>query len=191
MIDWGAVSGVAAAVAVTVTLVVFIVEIHRRAVQERESIRRAAISRVLDAMEASSRRNQGFLSSLRFWAHPDLEYALILPRLIHDLGPKDSLIVMWAAGQTQAMLGATSDKSAAKIGREMCLKIVEWGSGTVTDAWLSNALDIRPASGEFLVPRRSQVLRMLSRTWASFWSTGVLAIMTIGIVKSWRSLFAS
>jgi len=100
MIDWGAVTGVVAVLAVVTTLVIFIIESRRRAAEEREKVRSEAISRVLDAMETSIRRNQGTLSSLRFWAHPDLEYALVIPRLVHDLGPKDSLIVVWAIGQT-------------------------------------------------------------------------------------------
>lgn len=191
MIDWGAVTGVVAALAVAVTLVLFIIESRRRAVEGREKVRREAISRVLGAMESSIRRNQGILNSLRFWAHPDLEYALVIPRLVHDLGPKDSLIVMWAIGQTQAMLLATSDKSAAKIGREMCLKIVEWGQGRVNDDWLKSELAIRPTQTNFRLPWKIQVLRMLSRTKDSVLSLSVLSILAFTISKSWKMLFSS
>lgn len=191
MIDWAAVASVVAALAVAVTLVLFIVESSRRAVEDREKVRREAISGVLRAMETSIRRNQGILSSLRFWAHPDLEYALVIPRLVHDLGPKDSLIVMWAIGQTQAMLSATSDKSAAKIGREMCLKIVEWGQGRLTDDWLKSELVDDPVRVDFRVPWRAQFLRMVSRTKDSLISSGVLSILAFAIVKSGKSLFSS
>ena len=191
MIDWGAVTGVAASLAVAVALGLFIIESRRSAREARERVRRDAISRVLDSMETSIRRNRGILSALRFWAHPDLEYALVIPRLVHNLGPRDSLIVMWAIGQNQAMLAATSDKLAAKIGREMCLKIVEWGQGRVSDDWLKLSLAKHPVEENFRVPRPAQAVRMISRTKDSMLSFSVLSILAIVIVKSGKSLFPS
>ena len=61
-------SGVLPALAVVVTLVLFIVESRRRAVEDRKNVKREAMSRVRGAMETSIGRNQGILSSPGFWA---------------------------------------------------------------------------------------------------------------------------
>ena len=89
MIDWTAVAAIVAALAVVVTLILFIIDRRRQAVEERARLKREAISRLLDSMETSIRRNQGALSVLRFWEHPDIEYAVSVPRLVHDLGPEN------------------------------------------------------------------------------------------------------
>jgi hypothetical protein len=159
VIGWTAVAAIVAALAVVVSLCLFIVDSRRRAAEERARLKREAISRLLDSMEISIRKNQGMLSALRFWAHPDIEYALSVPRLLHDLGPGNLAISGWAFRQVQAIVAAPSDKRATELGIAMAMKIVEWGQGSVRDEWFRAELRKDPMAPDFRVRRMQRVQR--------------------------------
>lgn len=89
------------------------------------------------------------------------------------------------------MLLAASDKSAAKIGREMCIKIVEWGQGRVSDSWLESELVDHPVHRDFRVPGSAQLRRMASRTKDSIVASSVLSILAFAAVRSGKALFSS
>jgi len=78
MVNWTAVGAIAPAVAVVVTLTIFVFESRRRRAEDRARLKREAISRLLDSMESSIRKNQGLLASLRFWENSDVTYALAI-----------------------------------------------------------------------------------------------------------------
>jgi len=188
VIDWTAVAAIVAALAVVVTLFLFMADRRRRAAEDKARLKREAISRLLDSMESSIRMNHGVLSTLRFWANPDIEYALSVPRLLHDLGPDNVAISGWAFSQAQAIIAASSDKRATDLGIAMAMKIVEWGQGTVPDEWFRRELRRNPVDAHFQVGG----VQRLQRGWDRMKrSTGALiAIFVIGgvLVESARLL---
>jgi hypothetical protein len=189
MINWTAMSAGAASIAVIVTLALFIASNRRKEIEEKARVKSEAISRILDTMERSVLRNQTVLSSLRFWANPDLEYALTIPRLIHDLGPDNALVWQWALSQTTRMKSAKSEKEAATIGVEMCMKIVEWGHGQVTDQWFKSEISqVQPPSGRAL--KWSQTVRGLDRTKNSLIALAILAVMAKALHSAGKTLFS-
>jgi hypothetical protein len=166
MVDWAAIGAIVPALAVVVTLIIFIVESHRRGEENRARLKREAISRLLDSMESSIRKNQGLLASLRFWESPDITYARAIPRLIHDLGPENAAVSAWAMSQVQKMIASTSDKQAANIGTQMSMKIVSWGQGTVPGDWFAAELRSHPLEVNFKV-RGTQRLKRGSRRFVA------------------------
>ena len=178
MIDWTAVAAIVAAMAVVVTLILFIIDRRRQAAEERAQLKREAISRLLDSMETSIRRNQGALSALRFWEHPDIEYAISVPRLVHDLGLGNLAVSSWAFSQVQAIIAAPSDKRATQLGIAMAMKLVEWGQGTVDEAWFQAELRNNPWTSVFKVGRKSRWKRGWDRLKRS--TVVLLALFVIG-----------
>lgn len=188
MIDWTAVAAIAASLAVAVTLILFTIESRRRAAADRARVKKDATSRLLKTMEGSIRRNQGVLSSLRFWAHPDLEYTLAVPRLLHNLGPGDLHISSWSLQQVQAMLAARSERQAQQIGLLMAMKVVEWEQGRVPDDWFRQELTRVPIAKNFKVPLGARVLRGLDRMKSSLAAVIALTVLGGGLIALGRQL---
>ena len=177
MIDWQAVGAAAPAIAVAVTLILFVVESRRRARRDRMSLRHEAVSQILTTMERSIRSNQGIFSSLRFWANRDLEYTLAVPRLLHDLGPQNRRVAEWAATRIQAMLIAKSDSDASTIGLQMCVQLVEWDQGSVQASWFDGEMGKTPIARDFHIPWKSSIVRAIGRTKESTIALGVVALL--------------
>ena len=188
MIDWAAIGAIVPALAVVVTLIIFIVESHRRGEENRARLKREAISRLLDSMESSIRKNQGLLASLRFWESPDITYALAIPRLIHDLGPENAAVSAWAMSQVQKMIASTSDKQAANIGTQMSMKIVSWGQGTVPSEWFAAELRSHPLDVNFKVRGSQRIKRGSRRFVASGISELALFSLIAGSIAIVRQL---
>ena len=188
MIDWTAVAAIAAAVAVAVSLILFIIDRRRQAAEERARLKREAISRLLDTMEASIRRNQGAFSTLRFWDHPDIEYAVAVPRLVHDLGAENVAVSGWAFSQVQAIIAAPSDKRATQLGIAMAMKLVEWGQGTVDDEWFKAELRKTPWASNFRVGRTPRLARGWDRMKRSTGALLALFVMGGALAESLRLL---
>jgi hypothetical protein len=188
MMDWAAATAILAAIAVVVTLWLSIAESRRRAAEERARLKRDAISRMLTTMEVSIRRNQGSLNSLRFWSSPDLEYALAIPRLLHELGAENRHVSYWVFGEIQLMLKSTSDKGASEIGVKMCMKLVEWGHGAVPDDWFETELKSKPLSSPFHVSRRSKLLRGFNRLRTAFVAFAALTVMGGALFKTGQTV---
>jgi len=188
MVDWTAVAAIAASLAVAVTLILFTVESRRRAAADRARVRKDATARLLKTMDGSIRRNQGVLSSLRFWAHPDLEYTLAMPRLLHDLGPGDLHISSWSMQQVQQMLAAQSDRQAQQIGLLMAMKVVDWEQGRVPDDWFREELRRVPLAKDFKVPLGARTLRGVDRMKNSFTAVIALTVLGGGLIALGRQL---
>ena len=181
-VDWTAIAAIAASVAVVVTLTLFVIESRRRAAADRARAKKDATSRLLDSMDRAIRRNQGILSSLRFWARADLEYTLAVPRLLHDLGPNDLHISTWCMQQVQSMLAARTDAEAQQVGLLMAMKVVEWEQGRVPDDWFRDELKRAPIVKNFKVPLRTRAVRGLDQTKSSFVATLVLSVLAGGLI---------
>ena len=184
MVDWSGITAGAAAAAVVVTLWTFIVESRRRRAAEQARLKREAISRLLDSMESSIRKNHGLLAVLRFWENPDIGYALAIPRLIHDLGPANRLVSAWAMSQVQAIIAATSDKRAAAMGTSMSMKLVEWGQGRVPNEWFAQELLGHPIDPAFKVKKSAQVQRGWHRLIASSFASLAFFIIVGGSLSA-------
>ena len=128
-------------------------------------------------MEASIRRNQGALSVLRFWEDPDIEYAVSVPRLVHDLGLGNLAVSSWAFSQVQAIIAAPSDKRATQLGIAMAMKLVEWGQGTVDEAWFQAELRNNPWASDFRVDRKPRLTRGWDRLKRS-----TIALLTLFVI---------
>lgn len=178
MNDWTGVAAIVAALAVAVTLILFIIDRRRQAAEERARLNREAISRLLDTMEASIRRNQGAFSALRFWDHPNIEYAVSVPRLVHDLGPGNLAVSGWAFSQVQAIIAAPSDKRATQLGIAMAMKLVEWGQGSVDDEWFQAKLRKNPWASDFRVGHKPRWKRGWDRLKRS--TVALLALFVLG-----------
>jgi hypothetical protein len=188
MVDWSGITASAAAAAVAVTLWIFIVESHGRRVAERARLKREAISRLLDSMESSIRKNHGLLAALRFWENPDIGYALAIPRLIHDLGPSDRLVSAWAMSQVQAIIAATSDKRAAALGTSMSTKLVEWGQGKVSNDWFAQELRSHPIDPAFNVEKSARFQRAWHRLIASSFASLALFVIVGGSLSALKQI---
>ncbi len=161
MIDWTATTAVVSAVAVVVTLILFMLQSHRRTIDARRQARHDAISRVLSAMETTVKRQS--VPLLSWMGSSEIDYALVLPRLLHELEAKDEPVAQWVLKQTQAMRSAPTDKAAHSIGVAMSLKLVEWDPGNVTMAWFVEQVGDPSDLGKFKLTMAQRVRRWSSK----------------------------
>lgn len=171
--DWTATAAAISAGAVIVTLALFIAEGRRRAEEARKAATHDAISRVLQTMESAVRWQQRPVF-VRMFANPELDYALAVLRLRHELPDANSSIALWAMSQNQLMMAASSDPESRDIGVKVAGKLVEWGHGQVPEAWFKEQLDLHPPQASFRVPRSKRIHRGLSRSKESLLTGAVL-----------------
>lgn len=161
--DWTAIAAAISAGAVIVTLALFIAEGRRRAEEARKAATHDAISRVLQTMESAVRWQQRPVF-VRMFANPELDYALVVLRLRHELANEKSAIAIWAMSQNQLMIAASSDHESRDIGVKVAGKLVEWGHGQVPDNWFQEQLDLHPPQTTFRVSPAKRMRRALSRS---------------------------
>lgn len=159
MIDvWVPVGSVAALAAVFVTLVIFLIQGSGAKKGRLANARHAAISEVLSTMEKSIRmQRRPFI--LRFWSKPELDYALTVPRLLHELGPDENAVASWISWQVQRMTIATSDSASVRIGIDMTARLVDWGKGTKSVEWFKEQSPRPLVPADMNVPLLNRVRR--------------------------------
>ena len=188
--DWTAVSAAISAAAVIVTLALFIHDGGRRADEARQAATHDAISRVLQTMESAVRWQQQSVF-VRMFANPELDYALAVLRLRHELPNEKSPVAQWTMLQTQIMMAATSDRASRDTGVQVAAKLVEWGHGAVSDDWFLAELKAHPVQAEFTVPRERRRRRALSRAKESFTegiAIGLVVMLYQGLKALWKSV---
>lgn len=188
--DWTAVAAAISAVAVVVSLVIFTVESRRRAAEARKAATHDAISRVLQTMESAVRWQQKPVF-IRMFANPELDYALAVLRLRHELPNEESPVAQWTLSQAQLMMAATSDRGSRDIGVQVASKLVEWGQGAVPDEWFLTELGLHPPQAQFKVPRERRRRRSLSRAKESFIEGTAIALVVMlfhGLKALWKSV---
>jgi hypothetical protein len=166
VIAWTAVSAAISASAVVVTLILFMLQSRRRTVEARRQIRHDAISRVLSAMELTVRRQR--IPLLSWMGSPELDYALVLPRLLHELDHKDEAVGQWVLRQTQSMMSAPSDRTSQAIGVATSLKLVEWDRGKVGTAWFAAQVGKPSELNTFKVTAKQRARRRSSQAGTAF-----------------------
>ena len=188
VIDWTAVSAVISASAVVVTLILFMLKSRRRTLDARRQARHDAISRVLSAMEATVKRQR--IPVLSWLGSAELDYALVLPRLLHELDPKDEAVGQWVLQQTQSMMSAPSDRASQKIGIATSLKLVEWDRGTVDTAWFVTQVGEPSGLGTFTATRKQRARRWSSQAGTAFVGWAALFALYETIRRTLRELRA-
>lgn len=165
--DWVAITAIATGCAVVVSLILFIWESRQRVARDRRERRHEAVSRVLDTMEIAVRKQQRPIF-VRVWSKAELDYALAVPRLRHNLEDLDVALPRWAMRRTQEMLDACSDKESREIGIDIGSKLVEWSHGTIPTQWFANQLAERPLRQNFKRSRSKSFVRGLRQGVESF-----------------------
>ena len=175
VIDWTAVTAVISAFAVIVTLILFMLQSHRRTMDARRQARHDAISRVLSAMEATVKRQR--IPLLSWMGSSEIDYALVVPRLLHELDPKDEAVGQWVLQQTQSMMSAPTDRAAQSIGVAMSLKLVEWDRGSVDTAWFATQVGEPSGLGAVKVTTKQRARRWSSKAGTAFGGWAALFVL--------------
>lgn len=106
----------------------------------RRSARTALVSDVLTALEQVARTHARPVF-VRIWTKPELEYALLVPRLLVGLRQKDRIIAVWARTRVDAMLAAKTQADVVVIASDLSGKISEWHLGQRQRAWFAQEVD--------------------------------------------------
>lgn len=131
--------------------------IRRRVVAYRDN-RRAIIMRTLDTLDRAARSHIRS-SVLPVGPGVELEYTILLPRLLADL-PKKNRVATWVASEIQRMQTQTSDKQAFTIAVDVASKLVDWYHRDVARDWFRAALAKNPYDPQFVRPQRAKAGRM-------------------------------
>ena len=132
--------------------VIRVIEFRR----DRESARRAAVSRVLDTVERASRvLASSSVSGL--WTNHVLEIVHVLPRLMVDLSRKDQAIAVWVYREIQRLVATKRRRESALILQGIGYTLVEWQKGNKTREWFAADLARNPADFRFIVPVSARV----------------------------------
>ncbi len=62
----------------------------------------------------------------RLWHKPELDYALLVPRLLVGLPKRDRAIATWLATQVNLMNAASTQNQVFKVGLEASSRIANW-----------------------------------------------------------------
>ena len=116
----------AIAIAVTISLAVVTARRQRRV---SEAARRSRITELLvDAMERAVRVSAR-PALFRVWRDPTMEAALLVPRLLKQLGHEDQAVERWALQQVVLQLREPKRKVALELQVDLTMKLLEWERG--------------------------------------------------------------
>lgn len=100
----------------------------------RQAARASMIDDVLIALERVARTHSR-PAVVRVWSRPEMEYALLVPRLLIGMRRKERAIAMWAQTRVNAMLAAKTQGEVVLIASDLSGKISEWYLGQRHRAW--------------------------------------------------------
>jgi hypothetical protein len=148
-----------------VTIILFAVDrlLTRRA--EGTERRRQLVERVLDTFDRSTRAliRPAFV---QVWTNAEVEYTLLLPRLLLEVAPKDRVIARWMHRQVQHMqLAVTRTEKVLRRAR-VAEALTQWHLGEVDNKWFEEQLKSDPLDPVFRVPRRTMARRLARDGWA-------------------------
>jgi len=176
-IDWTAIGAGASALAVIVTLIIFMLQSSRRRRESIAKTRHESVTRVLDLMEASVRHSRRPYF-LRMFSNPELEWTLLVVRLVHELGKDEESIAVWVQGQSHRMFKAASDRAALRIGIETASALVDWNRGERSTKWFMEEIHREGPVGPLRITRMQKARRAASRVWdaGKSWLVGIFIV---------------
>lgn len=132
-------------VSVVVTVALFTITQLLLVRSARQAARTSMINDVLTALEHVARTHSRPVI-VRIWTKPELEYALLIPRLHVGLRPRERVIAAWAQTRVNAMLAARTQDEVVAIASDLSGKISEWHLGQRHRAWFQQEVkDYQPA----------------------------------------------
>jgi len=169
-----------------VTVVLFGVERIASMLSARNQARRDLVARVINVFETAARTSIR-PALARAWTNPEVEYALLLPRLLLELRKRDRVIALWVQRQVQLMQLEPRKRERIKIQAKVAEKLVLWHHGEASTSWF--ALEIRkdPPVPGFSVPLRVRTLQLAGMSWSwaqLFFAIGGLAAMIRQAVRT-------
>ena len=145
--------------AIAATLISALIGARRRRRQDASDRRRAVVIEVIDSLEATVRRHV----SIKGWLLPaaEIEWALIYPRLLLQLDPRDHAVAGWMWRQVQLMLLEPTSKKQVVVASRIGGQVLGWQQGAIAVKWFEDELQIDPIQRPFIVPKQVQLRRTL------------------------------
>lgn len=148
------------AATLSVTVGLALVEFRRRRREAAEVRRAQIVGRVLDTLERATRAASR-APIAGWWAPNELEYALLLPRVLAELPEEDNAVATWVARRIQHLQSAKSRRRQVEIGADVAAKVVQWGRRDVDAAWFTEQLQADPWVRGLRPPRAARWMRSL------------------------------
>ena len=155
----------ATAITALVTIILFGIEGFRRFRSERLAARRDVVSRVLDVVSSATQR-LAKPQWARMWGSAELDFALVLPRLLLELDKKDRPVAEWAWREMQRMQLASTEKESLRIGITIGTTLIGWHHGEVELKWFAEQIRTEPPVANFRVPAATKLKRLATKTVA-------------------------
>lgn len=135
------IAAVLGAFVATITFVVGRILDIRRA---REDSRRATLTRLLDVVENSIRR-QTRPDFLKTWSPTvELEYALFLQRLVLELPKDEHVVAVWVWRQIELMQSELTEAAVNRKGLAISERLIAWHHGDVATKWFDEQVKVDP-----------------------------------------------
>ena len=116
-----------------------------------------------DVVAVARRREPGVtLKHPGFHAAVDLEFNLLTPRLLLELGHKDRVIALWLQRQIQRMQLTVSRTDRVKISVAVAESLIMWHHRDRDAGWFRDQLLADPVAKSFAVPKRIKLRQVLS-----------------------------
>lgn len=94
---------------------------------------------VLDALDRTTRRRT-WPTVARLRHKPELDYALLVTRLLVGLPKRDRLLATWLSTQANLMNAASTQGQVLKIALEASSRIANWLIGEIPTSWVEQAV---------------------------------------------------
>lgn len=147
-----------------VTVALFAIDYVRRWRGDSRRHREAIVKDVLATVERASRNAlRAPLSDL--WSPSQVEYALLLTRLLATVPKEDEAVGYWAARQVQLQRAAPNRKEATQIGFGIATEVVKWSRGERSRDWFIQENERDPWVKDFKPSRQIKLRRQLSDGW--------------------------
>lgn len=147
-----------------VTVALFAIDYVRRWRGDNRMHREAIVNDVLSTVDRASRSAlRAPLSDL--WSPSQVEYALLLIRLLATLPKEDEAVGYWAARQVQLQRAARTRKEATQIGLGIATEVVKWSRGERSRHWFIRENERDPWVKDFKPSRQVKLRRQLSDGW--------------------------
>lgn len=130
----------AALISITVTVVLFAVTQILTIRQHKKEARSASVTRVLDALDRVARRHAWPVVAKK-WLKPELDYALLVPRLLVGLPKRDRVVGVWLATQVNLMTAAPTQTAVFKLAADASSQIANWQIRQVPRKWFQDEVD--------------------------------------------------
>lgn len=164
-------STIVAFLSMVVTVVLFSVTQLLLLRSARQAARASAVDAVLSALERVARTHSRPVV-VRLWTKPELEYALLIPRLLVGLRPKERIVAVWAQARVQAMAAASTQGEVLLIASDLSGKVAEWYLGQRDAAWFRQEVKDHQ-------PMRSRITRRAFNT-----STQAVVLVLLAAVSA-------